>query len=248
MDLKTAVSQLGGDYEALMADYQRVSSVLSRLGLSDYESRAYIALVALGTSSAGFVAEISQIPRTSAYKVMCGLEKKGLVKSKQGRPRSFSAEDPSEISKRFVAETEEAFAKISRYKDLLSQRGVPQLVYTIMGKPRVLEKIGEMLDKSERSFVISTPTISNIHGPLRKKFSNALTRGLQITIITSPFVKAPRGVTVIRRKSLIATDVISDGKTALLAAPDLSACGYTDNEALSKHLEDFLRIMGESRE
>jgi hypothetical protein len=33
-----------------------------------------------------------------------------------------------------------------------------------------------------------------------------------------------------------------------VAAPDLSACGYTDNEALSKHLEDFLRIMVENPE
>jgi hypothetical protein len=71
---------------------------------------------------------------------------------------------------------------------------------------------------------------------------------VNITVITSPFVRAPRGVRVIRRRALIATDVVSDGKTALLAAPDLSACGYTDNEALSKHIEDFLRIMGESQE
>ncbi len=248
MDLKKMVEQLGSDFDTLMSDYREVSGLLSRFGLSEYESRAYIALVALGTSSATFVAEVAQIPRTSAYKVMDALEAKGFAKSKQGRPRSFSAEDPSEVSKRLVSDTEQVFSKVSRYRDLLSQRGVPQLVYTIMGKPRVLEKIGEMLDKSERSFVMSTPTISKIHGPLGKKFANAISRGVLITIITSPFVKAPRGVTVIRRKSLIATDVISDGKTALLAAPDLSACGYTDNEALSKHLEDFLRIMGESRD
>jgi len=248
MDLKTAIAKLGGDYDSLMRDYQLVSGLLSEFGLSEYESRGYVALVALGSSSATFVAEIARIPRTSAYKVMSALEKKGFVKSKQGRPRSFSAEDPSEVSKRLVSDTEQAFARIVRYRDLLSQRGVPQLVYTIMGKPRVLEKIGEMLDKSERSFVMSTPTISKIYGPLSKKFSHATSRGVQITVMTSPFVKAPRGVTVIRRKSLIATDVISDGKTALLAAPDLSACGYTDNEAISKHLEEFLRIMGESQE
>jgi len=248
MDLKNVVAQLGGDLDKLMADYREVSGLLSRFGLSEYESRAYVALVALGTSSAPFVAEIAQIPRTSAYKVMQSLEAKGFAKSKQGRPRSYSADDPSDVSKRFVSETEQAFSKIGRYRDLLSQRGVPQLVYTIMGKPRVLEKIGEMLDKAEKSYVMSTPTISKIHGPLTKKFANAISRGIHITIITSPFVKAPRGVSVIRRKSLIATDVISDGKTALLAAPDLSACGYTDNEALSKHLEDFLRIMGESRD
>lgn len=61
-------------------------------------------------------------------------------------------------------------------------------------------------------------------------------------------MKAPRSVNVIRRRALIATDVIADGKTALIAAPDLSACGYTDNEVLSRHLEEFLRIMSESRE
>ena len=248
MDLKNVIAQLGGDYDALMKDYGEVSGLLSRCGLSDYEARAYIALVAVGTSSAALVARIAQIPRTSAYKTMTALERKGYAKSKPGRPRSFYAEDPSEVSKRLVSETESAFAKVAHYKDLLSQRGVPQLVYTIMGKTRVLEKIGEMLDKSEHGFVMSTPIISKIHGPLKKNFSNAISRGVRITIITSPFVKAPRGVTVIRRKSLIATDVISDGKTALLAAPDLSACGYTDNEALSRHLEDFLKIMGESRD
>ncbi len=248
MDLKKAMQLIGGDLDSLMKEYDQVAGILSRFGLSEYESRGYIALVALGTSSAPFVAEVSQIPRTSAYKVMSALERKGFVRSKQGRPRSFTAEDPSEVSKRLVSDAERTFARIREFKDLLSQRGVPQLVYTIMGKDRVLEKIGEMLDKSEKSFVMSTPIISKIHRPLGKKFANALSRHVGITVITSPFVKAPRGVSVIRRKSLIATDVISDGKTALLAAPDLSACGYTDNEALSKHLEDFLRIMGESRD
>ena len=248
MDLKKVITRLGGDPEALMRQYLEVSGALAKLGLSEYESRAYVALVALGSGSANFVAEISQIPRTSAYKVMKSLEAKGFVREKQGRPRTFSPVDPSELSKRFVAEIEDSFGRVGSVKDMLSERGVPQLVYTIMGKDRVLEKIGEMLDKSEQSFVISSPSMIEIRRRLGKRFANAVTRGASLTVITSPFVKAPRDAKVIRRKALIATDVISDGKMALLAAPDLSACGYTDNEALSKHLEDFLRIMSESQE
>lgn len=248
MDLKAAIKQLGGDYDSLMKEYKRISSTLGRFGLSEYESRAYIALVALGPSSANFVAEVAQIPRTSAYKTMKGLEAKGYVEQKPGRPRVFAPTDPSDMAKRYAAEVEEAFGKISTLKDMLSERGVPQLVYTIMGRERVLDKIGEMLDRSLYSFVISSPSMAMIRGALGKRFSGAVSRGLQVTVITSPFVKAPRGVRVIRRKALIATDVISDGKTALIAAPDLSACGYTDNETLSRHLEEFLRIMGESRE
>jgi len=248
MDLKKAVASLGKDYDELMKEYLKVASTFSRLGLSEYESRTYVALVALGTGSANLVAEVAQIPRTSSYKVMRSLEQKGFARKLQGRPRSFSPVDPSELSKRLVAQVEESFGKVSALRNLLSERGVPQLVYTIMGKERVLDKIGEMLDKSESSFVMSSPSMSQMRTRFGKKFSNAISRGVSMTVITVPFVKAPRGVRVIRRKALFATDVISDGKTALLAAPDLSACGYTDNEALSKHLEDFLRIMGESQE
>lgn len=239
---------MGGDIEDLREQYLALAGTLSRFGLSEYESRAYVALVALGPSSANFVAEISQIPRTSAYKVMESLAQKGFAKELPGKPRTFMPVDPGDVSKLLVGEVQEAFSKLSAVKDLLSERGIPQLVYTIMGRDRVLDKIGEMVDKSTHTFVMSSPSLSQIRSALGKRVSNAVTRGVSVTIITSPFVKAPKGVRVIRRKALIATDVISDGKTALLAAPDLSACGYTDNEALSKHLEDFLRIMGESAE
>ncbi|OGS51558.1 MAG: hypothetical protein A3K75_04995 [Euryarchaeota archaeon RBG_13_61_15] len=239
---------IGGDVEELREQYLQLAGTLSRFGLSEYESRAYVALVALGSSSANLVAEISQIPRTSAYKVMESLAHKGFAKEMPGRPRTFMPVDPAELSKRLVGDVEDAFSKLSAVKDVLSERGVPQLVYTIMGRDRVLDKIGEMLDKSTYTFVMSSPSLSQVRSRLGRRISNAVSRGVKVTIITSPFVKAPKGVRVIRRKALIATDVISDGKTALLAAPDLSACGYTDNEALSKHLEDFLRIMGESAE
>ena len=248
MDLKRVVEKLGGDYELLRKDYEKVSGTLKTFGLSEYESRAYLGLVALGPSSAGFVADIAQIPRTSAYKVMKTLQKKGFVKEQPGKPRSFAPVDPVELSNRLKSEVEESFAKISSLKDLLSERGVPQLVYTIMGRDRVLNKIAEMLDKSQHTYVISSPSLSVLRRRLGKRVTNAVTRGVKMTIITSPFVKAPSGVRVIRRKGLIATDVISDGRMALLAAPDLSACGYTDNEALSSHLGDFLNIMGASQE
>ncbi len=248
MDLKEAISELGGNAEALMKDYMQVSGTLQGLGLTEYEARAYVALVVLGTSHANIVAELSQIPRTSAYKVMLSLEAKGFVRSKQGRPRSFSAVDPEEMGKALVARVDESFGRIAKVKDLLSERGVPQLVFTIMGRDRVTEKVGEMLDHSEHSIVMSSPSISVLTKRLKKQFANAVSRGVRVTVITSPFVKVPKGSRVIRRDGLIATDVIADGKTALIAAPDLSACGYTDNEALSKHLEDFLNIMAKSAE
>ena len=247
MDLKSLISKLGLEADDLLEEYRRVSSTLSRLGLSEYEARGYVALVALGSGTANLVAEIAQIPRTSAYKVMKSLEAKGFAASKQGRPRTFAPVDPSEISVKVVAEIRESFEKISSVKNILSERGVPQLVYTIMGRERVMDKIGEMLDRTEHTFVMSSPSLTGIWRRLGKRFAAAISRGVNVKVVTSPFVKVPKGIEVVRREGLIATDIVSDGRAALLAAPDLSACGYTDNEALAAHLEEFLRIMSERR-
>jgi sugar-specific transcriptional regulator TrmB len=248
MDLKSIISKMGMDPDALMEEYREVSGTLARIGLSEYESRGYIALVAMGQCSATDVADIAQIPRTSSYKVMRSLEEKGLATAKQGRPRSFAPVPPNEVVDNLTADLRSTFAKIEAVRDILSERGVPQLVYTIMGRDRVVDKIGEMLDRSESRFVISSPSIAEIRRRLGRKFASAISRGVHVTIITSPFVKVPRNVEVIRRKGLIATDAISDAKTALLAASGLSACGYTDNEALSAHLHDFLTMVSEASE
>jgi sugar-specific transcriptional regulator TrmB len=246
MDLKSIVAVTGRDLDDLLAEYEMISRTLENIGLSEYESRAYVALVASGTSSASFVADIAQIPRTSAYRTLQSLEDKGFARAKAGRPKKFTPTDPSELGERYANDVREAFSKIDSVKDVLSERGVPQMVYTILGKERVLDKIGEMLDRSEHSFVISSPSIAEFRRRLGKRFTNAVSRGVRVTVITNPFIKVPENVTVIRRRGLIATDVIADANNALLAAPDLSACGYTDNETLSQHLQDFLRIMSES--
>jgi len=245
MDLKSVLAKLGRDADELMEDYLKVAGTLSKLGLNEYEARAYVALVVLGSATPSLVAELGQIPRTSAYRVLEGLVRRGFAREKEGRPRTFVPVPPSELSERFVAEVEDAFAKLDTVKDILSERGVPQLVYTIMGKDRVLEKIGEMVDKSESAFVISSPSFPEIRRRLGKRLSGAASRGVKVTVMTLPFVKVPKAYTAVRRTALIATDVISDGRTALLASSDLNACGYTDNATLAAHLADFLRIMSE---
>jgi len=247
MDLQQAIESLGGDIETLKREYDAVTKTLGMLGLSDYESRAYIALVAMGVGTADEIATVAQIPRTSAYKVMETLEEKGYVLSSPGRPRSFRPEDPAKLGTELSRRVEDTFAKLTHLQDVLHERGVPELVYTITGKEKVLEKIGELLETSTTSFVISTPQIADIRKRHERRFQHAVDRGLKITIITEPFVKVPAHTTLVRREGLIATDVISDGRRSLIASADLAACGFVDNAALSQHLAQFLDILVQER-
>lgn len=231
----------------LQEEYAKISRALESIGLSSYESRGYIALVAHGYGSADVIAETARIPRTSAYKVLQSLCKKGFAISTRGRPTIFKPEPPGKIKERVFDHLSETFDKLDVLHEILRDKGEPQLVFTIAGKPRVLDKIGELLDKSAESFIVSTPAFYEIREYHLKRFENAIGRGIRVTIITEPNQKVPNGATVVRRKGLIATDIISDGQRALIASPDLNACGYTDNASLAKHLENFLSILMDER-
>jgi sugar-specific transcriptional regulator TrmB len=229
--------------EELYSEFRLLSDKLAVLGLSSYEARAYIALIAHGYGNADVIANTAQIPRTSAYKVLQALESKGFAIGTQGRPKIFKPEPPMNIYERFKNDLEETFEKLTLLHEIVHERGMPQLIFTIAGKDKVIEKIGELLDMATKKFMICTPSFSSVRDRLHKKFQNALKRGVSITIITAPTQGSPDYARVVHREGLLATDVITDDERALIAAPDLSACGYTDNELLARHLQDFLEIM-----
>ncbi len=232
----------------LEKEYENVSRTLESIGLSSYEARGYIALVAHGHGSAELIAETAHIPRTSAYKVLQSLVTKGFAISTRGRPTIFKPEPPSKIKEKVVERLGETFDKLNLLHEILRDKGEPQLVYTVAGKARVMEKIGEMLDTATRNVTIATPTFYEIRESLAKKIENAMDRGVQVTLVTEQGQKVPEAAHVFYRKGLIATDIIADGERALIAAADLSACGFTDNAALAAHLESFLQILMTQKE
>ncbi len=231
----------------LQQDTREASTVLQSLGLSAYEARAYIALVAHGYGSAETIAETSGIPRTSAYKVLSSLRDKGYAISTRGRPMIFKPEAPEKVKNDVLLRVSSVFDELQVLHEVLMDKGEPQLVYTIQGKQRVLRKIAELLETATRTFFISTPTLSEVQETLSKRIGAAVKRGVQAPVITEPNQRVPSGVTVVRKRGLIATDIIADGARALIASPDLNACGYTDNASLAKHLENFVMILMDSQ-
>lgn len=229
----------------LKKEYEKAARTLESIGLSNYEARAYIALVAHGYGDADTIAETSGIPRTSSYKVLQSLCEKGFAMSTSGRPRIFKPDEPMRLKEKYVSQISDTFDKLGTLSEILRTRGEPQLVYTITGKSKVIAKIGELLDKSTNTVLIASPDFHEIRRALTKKLENAIGRGVRITIITQAGQKVPDNARVVVKKGLIATDVVCDGTLALLASADLAACGFTDDASLAKHLENFLEILVE---
>jgi len=77
---------------------------LSRLrkifDLNLYEVKVWTALLSRGTSTAGELSSISDVPRSRTYDILESLEKKGFIIMKLGKPIKFVALKPDEVVER----------------------------------------------------------------------------------------------------------------------------------------------------
>ena len=95
---------------------------LSRLrkifDLNLYEVRVWTALLSRGTSTAGELSNISDVPRSRTYDILESLEKKGFIVMKLGKPIKFVALKPHEViervKKNLVVDAHEKADKICR--------------------------------------------------------------------------------------------------------------------------------------
>jgi sugar-specific transcriptional regulator TrmB len=238
--IEQVAASLGGE---ISQEYRRAVEVLGKVGLTVYEARAYIALVARGVGDAATLAQIAGIPRTSAYKVLESLAGKGYATPAGGKPLLFRPKPPFEVAESLKSAIQEVFEKLETLHRVVGEHGEPQLVYLLNGRDKVLGKIAEMLDQSTRTFLLTTPQISELRDELGKKVLNSLKRGVEVTFVTAPLQRVPEGVRHLTRANLLATEVLSDGEHALLAAPGLDAAGFTDNPILTAHLKQFLDVI-----
>jgi len=224
-------------------EFRKAAEVLGKVGLTQYEARAYIALVARGLGDAATLATAAGIPRTSAYKVLESLAEKGYAKPTGGKPILFRPTPPLDVAETLKTAIQEVFEKLALLHRVVAEHGEPQLVYLLSGREKVVQKIGELLDQTTEAFILTTPQVADLRDELGKKVQHAVKRGVKVTFITTPLQRIPEGVEFVQRENLRATEVLSDGAHALLAAPGLEACGFTDNPILIAHLKQFLEMI-----
>jgi HTH-type transcriptional regulator, sugar sensing transcriptional regulator len=224
-------------------EFRQAAEVLGKVGLTQYEARAYIALVGRGVGDAATLATAAGIPRTSAYKVLESLAEKGYAQPTGGKPILFRPTPPLEVAESLKGAIQEVFEKLALLHRVVAEHGEPQLVYLLSEREKVVAKIGDLLEQSTRTFILTTPQVAELRDELGKKIQHAVKRGVRVTFVTAPLQRVPEGVDYVPRENLLATEVLADGEHALLAAPGLDACGFTDNPILIAHLKQFLEVI-----
>ncbi|MCH8049270.1 hypothetical protein IH979_00990 [Patescibacteria group bacterium] len=112
----------------------KMKNVLIDLGLTETESRVYLAMLQLGPSSVQNIAKKADVSRTAAYEIIGSLQDKGLASTfEKGKKKMFSAEDPEKLHGYFKGRVESMKSEIAALKEM-----VPELRMMQAGlRPRV---------------------------------------------------------------------------------------------------------------
>jgi HTH-type transcriptional regulator, sugar sensing transcriptional regulator len=85
---------------------------LTRLGMTMYEAKAYLALIRRGSSTAAEVARIAGVPRQRIYDVLASLVERGLASTRPGRVVKYVASPPDSAIERLVSDHKRALDEL----------------------------------------------------------------------------------------------------------------------------------------
>lgn len=87
---------------------------LTELGLTQYEAKAYLALIRRESSTAAQVSRLAGVPRQRIYDVLGALVERGLASSRPGRVVKYAATDPEIAIERLVGEHRRRLGELER--------------------------------------------------------------------------------------------------------------------------------------
>ncbi|NIW11390.1 MAG: TrmB family transcriptional regulator [Gammaproteobacteria bacterium] len=140
--------------------------VLRELGLTQYETRGYLALLDKGALTASQISEHAEVPYSKIYEVLASLEKKGWVKAERGRPSKYYPKSPSEALEAAKLRLDEMTksweqAILSELQPLYEKRGIREKpdIWILRGEFSILAKLKETLDKAKKEVMIAAPSM-----------------------------------------------------------------------------------------
>lgn len=133
----------------------KVLEALEKLGLTEYESRAYMKLVEYGHLSAKEASKLTEIPYSKIYTTLISLVDKGWVSIKEGRPKKYRPIEPSFATELALKNQTQALIDASKtISDTLQSlygedtAAGKSEIWSIRGHANVLRKVGEIISSS----------------------------------------------------------------------------------------------------
>ena len=132
-------------------------------GLTEYEARAYLALLDFEVATASKVARLSRVPRTKIYQALEGLETKRLVRAIPERPKRFVAQPFVNYLDQLEADYERQARELNSKKADVSAEFAPKGIVDledpgqfvmVRSRANVTEKLMGLIERARESIVV----------------------------------------------------------------------------------------------
>lgn len=185
-----------------MNDQSKLETYLHEIGLSEYETKAYLAVLRGGILTASAATESADIPQSRIYDVFDSLERKGFVRVQQGRPKKYGAVEPETAVRQYCEYRREEFeAELSKTRSvgeaLIEEFDAQQLgtnghddidiFWSYEGKDRLLDHFGNLCTAAESEILMLTAAYSfgRVVNSYKELLAERAADGVDIRVLVS---------------------------------------------------------------
>jgi len=191
----------------------KVMDALKGIGLNLYERKLWVALLARGTSTAGELSEIANVPRSRAYDVLQSLAEKGFVVVQTGKPIRYVAIVPEEALERAKKKVEDNLKRMqNRIEELkrssvmrelneINQQGLKlispgEITGALKGRYSVVQQLSTMFRTANKKInIVTTPEgLNELYANHLDILKKAKEKGVEIKIAISGTEKCSEGI------------------------------------------------------
>lgn len=161
------------------------------MGLTDYESKAYLSLVSFISATALEISETSGVPLSKVYEVLRSLAKKGFIEIRRGKPLKYEIIPPQDVFGSLRAKVKEEFEEAESEIKTLYETQIPKSpphIWLIYGTDKIIKKELEVIGRAKDTLHIAAGFMfHNEVENLNEHLSKALKKGVQTRIISAPY-------------------------------------------------------------
>lgn len=242
---------------------ERARKALREIGLTEYETRAYLFLVETGATTASRISGNTDVPYSKVYEVLNSLEKKGWIETKPGRPRRYYPKPPSEAlesTRLRIENTMKAWSRsvIDELQPLYEKREIREKpdVWILRGEFDAIAKLKDVISNAESQLMVAVPPLTK---PLLKTVLPVLKSLPQAGVKLFLMVSADQRTSLrtlsrigeVRvKENMFGGGVIADGREALLILGEErpSLIIWSDHLGLVKFAKDYFQHLWNTAE
>ncbi|MGW5238407.1 TrmB family transcriptional regulator [Monashia sp. NPDC004114] len=163
---------------------------LQAVGLTEWEARAYLALLEEAPVSGYAVSKRSGVPRSKIYEVLDSLLSKGAVHVARGDKNLYGAIPPQELVQRLRARASQQLdAAESAMSSYAQQVGGNSAIWDLQGRVEILERTKQLIRAATTRIMVEIWAPDS--GELQDDLLAASERGVEVIAVTYGEVRYP---------------------------------------------------------